>query len=132
MQTYEQFAKKHGVKFESQPREFRGDGLMTDCPNHWSCKLTCGMNEYEFWFSGGSAVRSIELDNVLSCMASDCAGTEDRTFEDWAAEYGYDTDSRSAEKIFDACCKQYTELLALFGKDVLEELLYQTNEDGDE
>lgn len=42
-----------------------------------------------------------------------------QTFEDFAAEYGYDEDSRSAERIFHACRDQYFGLQRL-GADLDE------------
>ena len=42
-----------------------------------------------------------DLASVLSCLASAAAGYNNaRKFEDWASEYGYDTDSRKAERIY--------------------------------
>lgn len=39
---------------------------------------------------------------VLASMAQDGAALL-QTFEDWASEYGYDTDSREAERTYNAC-----------------------------
>ncbi len=40
---------------------------------------------------------------VLARVCDEFHGTIDRTFEEWADDYGYDQDSRRAEKIFNAC-----------------------------
>lgn len=58
--------------------------------------------------------------------ASDAAGVENATsFEDWCEEYGYDTDSRCAERTFKAC-KHATERLKNFlGNDLYETLLWK-------
>ena len=67
-----------------------------------------------------------ELADVLDCLASDASGVEGQRFEDWAADYGYNTDSRKAERIFHACRNTYHDLQYLLGNDALQELLYET------
>lgn len=65
-----------------------------------------------------------ELADLLNCLASDAPGTED-SFEDWAANYGYDEDSRKAENTFRIDCKQARELRYLLGREAYETLVYQ-------
>lgn len=48
-------------------------------------------------------------DSVLSCLARDAIGSES-TFEDWANEYGYDTDSRKALATYMECQETATKL----------------------
>lgn len=55
--------------------------------------------------------------DVLSCLQKYDVGT----FEDFCDEFGYDTDSRKAEKIYFAVQKEVSEVMRLFG-DVLEDL----------
>ena len=65
--------------------------------------------------------------DVLDCLASDSAGIENvRSFEEWAWETGFDVDSRSAERTYEACVEQRDQLLALLGREAFEELLWQT------
>lgn len=68
------------------------------------------------FFSLGSAHKSEpKLQDVLDSLLSD-SGTPDFSFEEWCAEYGYDTDSRRAEKTYKACLKQ-TERFQAFLED---------------
>ena len=63
-------------------------------------------------------------EEVLECLASDACGVDNsQTFEDWCSEYGYDTDSRRAERIYNACLKS-TEKLRRFLGDKFESLVY--------
>lgn len=80
------------------------------------------------YFSQGSAhTNAPTLAEALDCLASDAAGVEHaRSFEEWAEEYGYDTDSRKAEKTYRLCVDQASELRALLGHDAYEMLLYHT------
>lgn len=44
-------------------------------------------------------------------------------FNNFCSEYGYDTDSRKAEKIYKAVQKEYNNIIRLFGEDeTIEEL----------
>lgn len=43
-----------------------------------------------------------KLDDVLYCLVND-AEALDMCFEDWADNYGFDTDSKKAEKIYQSC-----------------------------
>ena len=42
--------------------------------------------------------------DILHCIRLD--NPHDETFENWCSEYGYDTDSRKAEKMYRACIEQ--------------------------
>ena len=64
------------------------------------------------------------LPDVLSCLVADCLGVRDgQTFEEWAREFGYDIDSRTAEKVYRGCVEEWQALIRL-GDDLdeLEEL----------
>lgn len=66
---------------------------------------------------------------VLECLASDAAGVlNSNGFEDWAADLGYDTDSRKAERIYKTCAKQAANLRRLLGDELAEQLIFGDNE----
>jgi len=45
--------------------------------------------------------------DVLYCVLMDSGSVENaRSFEEWCSEFGYDTDSRKAERIYNGCCRQ--------------------------
>lgn len=54
--------------------------------------------------------------DILACMTK----YEPGTFEDFCSEYGYDTDSRSAEKTYQAVKGEYSNLCRLFSDADLE------------
>lgn len=56
--------------------------------------------------------------SVLCCLPKYDVGT----FEDFCGEFGYDTDSRTAEKIYKAVCTEYATLCTLFNEKEMEEL----------
>jgi hypothetical protein len=62
------------------------------------------------------AVVNPELDQVLYCLFSDSEAHND-SFENWADNFGYDSDSIAAKKIYDACIENYFKLKKALGKD---------------
>lgn len=60
---------------------------------------------------------------VLDCLASDASGA-DQSFEDWCSDLGYDTDSRSAERTYNAVRQEMYDLRKLLGTADFETLLY--------
>lgn len=64
-----------------------------------------------------------ETADVLNCLASDADVFQHDTFEDWASDFGYDSDSRTAEKTYRACIENAIKLRNLFGPVIFNELL---------
>jgi hypothetical protein len=59
--------------------------------------------------------------DVVHSLLMDASGTDDR-FEDWAANYGFDPDSRTAERMFNACRDTAAALRRTFTADELTAL----------
>lgn len=101
-------------------------------PRNFECTIgIVGRGYHEpmtVYFSQGSAhKKNPTLAEVLDCLASDASGVDNaRSFEDWANDYGYDTDSRKAERTYHICEKQAQDLKALLGQDAYNQLLYET------
>ena len=56
--------------------------------------------------------------SVLACLTKYDPGT----FEDFCSDYGYDEDSRTAEQIYFAVCKEYRQLAKIFTPEQMKEL----------
>lgn len=56
---------------------------------------------------------------VLYCLLTDALAIEYGTFEEWAMEYGYEQDSREAERIYRKCVKIGLELRAIMGEGTM-------------
>lgn len=56
--------------------------------------------------------------DVLACLTKYDPGI----FEDFCSDYGYDEDSRAAERVYFAVQKEYTQLARLFTPEQMEEL----------
>jgi len=62
------------------------------------------------------------LPDVLHSLCLDSDVLDAGTFEEWASNFGYDTDSRKAEAIYRACLEIALKLRNGLGEDVLRQL----------
>lgn len=62
------------------------------------------------------------ITDVLHSLVLDASAIDAGTFEEWAAEFGYDTDSRSAESSYRACLDIGLKLRAMIGDANLQRL----------
>lgn len=62
------------------------------------------------------------LADVLSSLASDASAIDSGSFESWASDFGYNTDSLEAERIYLACVDIGLKLRAALGEDGLKAL----------
>lgn len=62
------------------------------------------------------------LRDVLYSLVMDSDVINYSDFEEWAENFGYEADSRSAEKIYKDCMKTALELRSLIGNEALEQL----------
>ena len=102
----------------------------SDIMDNYKIKLRgkrLGGSTTRLYFSKGTGHNGavLTVGEVLDCMASDAAGIENANgFEDWCNEYGYDADSRKAEKVFKACERQARRLKRFLGSEYYEALLW--------
>ena len=95
---------------------------------HYKDRLTFGKRQLTTFFSMGLAhTNEPDAEDVLDCLASDAAGIENtRNLEEWCGEYGYDADSRKAEKTYKLCQKQAKDLKRFLGEEAYKTLLWET------
>lgn len=127
-----QFVSKHGIKIVSDYADSNPN--MPDeryTMNHYRVTLSRRNEDNKrrqmtLYFSMGIGIKGEPTaDDVLHCLASDSAGIENaRDFEDWCADYGYDSDSRSAERTYKACQRQAIRLEKFLGDSLYQVLLF--------
>jgi hypothetical protein len=69
------------------------------------------------YFTGPAITDDPDLDGVMSCLVVD-AQSGQYSFRDFCGDFGYDEDSRSAYRIWQACQSTYNKLARLFGPDL--------------
>lgn len=115
------FLVKYGItftaKFKKRAKYFHGDEDERDI-------YTCKFKRAEGWFSitfgqsianAGTAPTAYD---VLTCLTK----TDPESFEDFCGNFGYDTDSRKAMKIYKSVCKEWLKVGAFFTEEELNEL----------
>lgn len=58
---------------------------------------------------------------VLICYCREALEATEQTFEEWASNFGYDEDSRKAEKAYNHGRDSYSKLLKIINKQQIEE-----------
>lgn len=132
MKPLEQFIREQRITAKARwadSNPHMSDQKWAQTANHWKVVLRRQGKRLTIPFSQGSAItHEPTAEDVLDCLASDSAGIENARgdFEEWAREYGYGTDSRTAEREFKLCEKQAEKLKAFLGDGAYEELLWET------
>jgi hypothetical protein len=125
--TFAEAAESYGIGFSCSPVASRPDKLMDEphMTRHFRCRISHGRRSFGLYFSQGSGhTEAPTLPEVLDCLISDASGYENYGgFEEWCGEYGYDSDSRKAEKVYRAVKRQAEQLKRTVGEDVYNVLL---------
>lgn len=140
-----EFVQSAGISMTAE--RWHENPNMQDSGNmdHWKCVLvrrehtgkrynarkdgTAIVAKLTVYFSQGYGHngREPEVTSVLDCLASEASSVENaQGFEDWASDFGYDTDSRKAEKIYHTCEHQAKRLRSFLGEDLYDQLLWHT------
>lgn len=97
--------------------------------DNWKCILKSGKKQFTIFFSMGYGHhgKQPEIEDVLDCLASDASGfVNAESFEYWCDEYGYNSDSRKAEKIYKTIGSQAKKLEKFLGETEYNRLLWDT------
>ncbi len=110
-----------GVKF---PNEIKANSVRHN-QFKIAVKTDKGQTSFDFYGSHHDYINGvIELDeaglkNAFYCFVSDaCSGK--LTFNDFCSEFGYDNDSRNAERIYKSCEKSFNKLGKITDVDIYE------------
>ena len=126
--TIDQFIADNELTMTCQPAD-SNPNMDGEDMDHWLCKMFVKNGDVlpvPFSMGRGHNGKAPELADVLDCLASDAAGWENaQNFEDWASQYGHDTDSRRAESIYATVADTADTMKAFLG-DAYETLLWNT------
>lgn len=68
----------------------------------------------------GAKLIEPKIEDVFYSLTMDADVLEHKDFEEWARSYGYDTDSRTAEKTYRCCLEQSLKLRLMVGDQGLQ------------
>jgi len=119
------FLERYGVKFTATFTHYGAhfDGE-TACRDNFRCRFSRGKKRLVIDFGqslndsdggGGNPPRAYD---VLACIGKNDPGL----FEEFCREFGYETDSRRAEKTYKAVVKEWKNVSAFFTAEELEAL----------
>ncbi len=134
------YADKHGIYVESVavPENPSNTEWKAD---HWLVAFKTNkkpvLHNFRVYYSKGIGLRKKgknkffpdtpvkpTIEEVLECLQGDFQGLENSgLFEDWADEYGYNKDSRKAEKTYETVKRQAYEFKQFVGHSAYRELL---------
>ena len=138
-QIFERFITKHFIQANTvsvpENPHFDTGGKPWDA-DHWLVKFSFTMNTnkraFKVYFSKGIGLRKKlswgdkpikpTAAEVLECLHSDFSGI-DQSFEDWASDLGYSSDSRSAERTYDHVQQQARDFAQFIGREAYAEFL---------
>jgi hypothetical protein len=92
-------------------------------------KLSCRTTEQKDMARRGFAMgkptpspdRAVVPAEVFANICSEAINAHDQSFEEWASTFGYDNDSRKAEKIYRLCADRYHEVTKLISASDMQE-----------
>jgi hypothetical protein len=131
MQTLEQFLA--GNELAMRCREVNPSGgqrLLITAPwaaHQYRCELRATDGDRAITTIVGSDDGPPEMSDVMDEVAAAAAVVETaRCFEEWAAQMGFDPDSRHAERVYGSWRRRTSSLRRFFGDERYEQLLWRT------
>jgi hypothetical protein len=124
--TLEQFIKEEGIgaqfeKVAANPHMTMDDEWSRTATHYrvklYSVKENHSQTMWTYYSTGSAITEQPTVADVLDSLASDAASVEEMSFEEWASDFGYDTDSRSAEATYNACKREADDLADLLETD---------------
>jgi hypothetical protein len=135
--TLGRFIYQNNIKLDYEPIAQRPDRDVDedekeqewqDSAFHYKVTLKRGRKTLTTFYSKGQGLpEPPEADEVLDSLASDAEGVDaSRVFNAWAEDFGYDTDSRRHERIYNACKETRQKLKRFLGDELYKTLVYET------
>ena len=122
MDFLEKTCCKMTITYKENRKYFTGDKETRDV---YDVKIERGKRKFKFEF-GNSIANSQFSDrnapseySVLSCLTKH----DPESFENFCNEFGYDEDSRNAERTYNAVVKEWKNVCMIWTDDEMEELL---------
>lgn len=136
MATLREFIKANRITMRAEWADDNPHMTAARDMDHWKCTIVRRDDDgtraqMTVYFSQGYGRNGKEprVCDVLNCLASDASGVENaRGFMDWACEYGYDIDSRAAERTYRTVQRQAQKLRRFMG-NAYTALLWETERD---
>lgn len=114
-----EFASKYGIKLTLISEDYKKH-FADDKNERQVYKMRISRNGKSYTFDFGASIADPSEPTMYDVLAA-FTKYDPRDFENFCGDYGYDEDSRTAEKTYKAVKKEFAAVERLFG-DILEEL----------
>lgn len=125
MEDYEKqaidFAKKFGVKLEQVGNPEYRSYFVDDKERRYVFKMELTREKKTYTFTFGQSIAGGAKTPTMYDVLASLTNYDPESFEDFCGNYGYDENSRKAEKIYKAVVKEWENVERLFS-DCLDEL----------
>lgn len=131
--TMNEFVKRNNIKINVEWAE-RNPNMIEDAwsktANHYKTTLKKDKKQLTVYFSMGSALtEEPTAEEVLNSLAIDgSVYLNNNSFEDFCSDFGYDEDSRTAEKTYNTIIKQAEKTEKFLGKELFNQLVYDVEQ----
>lgn len=131
MKTMKEFVKENNIRINVEYAD-RNPNMSDDdwsrSAFHYKTVLKRKNKQMTVYFSKGSALtEEPTVEEVLNSIAMDSVSyLNGDSFEDFCSEFGYDTDSRRAEKTYNAVIRQGEKAENFLGSKLMMELVFET------
>lgn len=109
------------LRFDCTSLGLQVDRTVKPAWEHEAYRVTIarGAESYSTTYRQGTAhTHAPTLSQVVSCLLSDArSADENSTFESFCSEFGYDDNSRTAERVYRACQECASALRRILGED---------------
>jgi len=115
MSHFKKFCEEKGVKITCK---FQGEASDNGWMHRaWTCKLRYQGRQMTVPFRMGMDLEEPSVEGVIACLLLDTAAGSSNTFEEFAHQFGYDTDSRTAEAVWKKCRQNALKLRRFLQED---------------
>ena len=124
-----EFVKRNNIKINVEWAE-RNPNMINDAwsktANHYKTTLKKDKKQLTVYFSMGSALTNEPTaEEVIDSLAMDgSVYLNNDSFENFCGEFGYDEDSRKAEKLYNTILKQAEKTEKFLGNELFNQLVY--------
>ena len=126
-----QYCEKHGIRLArvAQLKRRPDTNAMEEHAadmRHWRCTLARGRKRMMVYFSTGSLVPAVRLDDLMDALRIESTTVDGLSFDAYCSETGDNPDSRRTEAIYRACVSQARRFKAFLGPGLglWDELVY--------
>lgn len=115
------FAKANGVKLSILSRKHGVMSNWQDGQFRWLFKLRLSRGRKSYTFEYGQSLAAGSEEPTMYDVLSVLTKYDPGSFDDFCSDFGYNTGSRHAERVYKAVCKEWQAVERIFG-DILDEL----------